>query len=224
MKVLIFDTETTGLPKTHESAINARDNWPHIVSISWVLLDASTNTILSKKSFIVKPDNWTIPEDSIKIHKITNKHANEFGVPLLTAIQGFLDENCHTIVAHNANFDYNVLMNAVKWDLNMNTDILEKTVLCTMKLSKGICKLPFENGRGLKSPKLTELYEFVFHRKPITEDLHNSLYDAIILTEIVQSCDLLRKAMGLPIRPDKYVTNGVRTEPSKTLVLRISNF
>lgn len=224
MKVLIFDTETTGLPKTHEPAINARDNWPHIVSISWVILDTATNKILSKKSFVVKPDKWIIPEDSIKIHKITNEDAKEYGVPLSTAIDAFFQEDCHTIVAHNANFDYNVLMNAIKWDLGIDPIVVEKTVLCTMKLSKGLCKLPFENGRGYKSPKLSELYEFVFHRKPITTNLHDSLYDAVILTEIVKECDPLRKAMGLPIRPVKPVTNGVRAEPGKTLVLRLSNF
>lgn len=221
MKVLIFDTETTGLPKTHEPAINARDNWPHIVSISWVILDTATNKILSRKSFVVKPNNWTIPEESIKIHKITNKNATEFGHPLSTVIDAFFQEDCHTIVAHNANFDYNVLVNAIKWDLGIDPIVVEKTVLCTMKLSKGLCKIPFENGRGYKSPKLSELYEFVFNRKPISGCLHDSLYDTIILTEIVQHCDPLRKAMGLPIRPNKHVTNGVHTDSSKTLILRL---
>ena len=75
MKLLIFDTETTGLPKSRQPAYLGANNWPHVVSISWIIMDTNTNEILSKESHIVKPLSWTIPDESISIHGITNGHA-----------------------------------------------------------------------------------------------------------------------------------------------------
>jgi DNA polymerase III epsilon subunit-like protein len=78
---LIFDTETTGLPKARLPSSRGPNNWPHIVSISWVILDAHTNKVVDIRSFVIKPRNWTIPEDSIKIHGITQEKAEkEFGI------------------------------------------------------------------------------------------------------------------------------------------------
>ena len=49
-----------------------------------------------------------------------------------------------------------------------------------MELTKNILKLP--GNYGYKNPKLSELYEFIFKKKPT--DLHNSLKDTEILVEI----------------------------------------
>ena len=67
MKIVIFDTETTGLPKSLEPADKSPNNWPHLVSISWVVIENTFPYAISKqRSYIIKPQNWTIPEDSIK--------------------------------------------------------------------------------------------------------------------------------------------------------------
>ena len=53
MKLCIFDTETTGLPKDrNKQAIKEPNNWPHIVSISWVILDVDTNSLSVNADFI----------------------------------------------------------------------------------------------------------------------------------------------------------------------------
>lgn len=215
MKVLLFDTETTGLPKTRNSAIKGPDNWPHIVSISWIILDADTNTILKKASYIVRPNGWTIPQDSIAIHRITNENAQLNGVPLSDAMYAFLNEEPDILVAHNADFDYNVLVNAIKWDLRMDPVVLDKPVFCTMKLSKNICRIP--SRYGFKAPKLSELYEFVMKKPPTAGSLHGSLYDAEILTEIVQSCNELRTPIGLPVINVSQPSNGYQKVPGNTL-------
>ena len=70
MKYIFFDTETTGLPVDKaKSAIEYRNNWPDIVSISWIV--AVDGVFIKKETYIVKPEHWTIPDDSIKIHGIT---------------------------------------------------------------------------------------------------------------------------------------------------------
>ena len=45
MKVLCFDTETTGLWKNPKAQITDDKNWPHIVQLAWILLDMETTGI-----------------------------------------------------------------------------------------------------------------------------------------------------------------------------------
>ena len=65
-----------------------------------------------------------------------------------------------------------------------------------MELSRNICNLKSLFGKP-KAPKLSELYEYVFKKKPSSVDLHNSIYDVRILTEIIQHCQELRLKMNL---------------------------
>lgn len=199
MKVLIFDTETTGLPKSRKSALLEPNIWPHIVSIAWTILDVDTNKIITKKSFLVRPGDWNVPLESTKIHGITHEKAERDGVPLADVMEEFLEERYDTIIAHNLEFDWNVLMNALRWDLGRDTP-LTVPGKCTMKLGADLCKLPSKFGSMYKPPKLRELYQFAFQRSPVEASLHSALYDTLILTEIVQYCDPLRERIGLPVK------------------------
>jgi DNA polymerase III epsilon subunit-like protein len=201
MKVLIFDTETTGLPVDWKiPAQRQPHNWPHVVSIAWMVLDSETNKIESQKSYIIKPIGWTIPEDSTAIHGIRHSFAESYGAPLGEVIREFFETECDMYVAHNMNFDENVIMNAVYWDLNGDVYRFQSPTKCSMKLSTTMCRIPFKSGGGIKPPKLSELYEHVFRRKPVLSRLHGSFYDAKILTEIIQKYQPMREALGLSVR------------------------
>jgi DNA polymerase III epsilon subunit-like protein len=217
MKVLIFDTETTGLPKTREQAYQKPDNWPHLVSISWVILDSDTNIILTQKSYIVKP-LWRIPDDSIAIHKITNEIAHNKGVPLHDVIEDFLSETYDKLVSHNINFDMNVLENAIVWDLGRGGRFIPKSVDCTMIIAQKYCRLPGKKSNIHKFPKLKEMYEFIFKKQPCEDQLHGSLYDTLILTECIQKCDWLRNELGF-LKQTIHRRNGV---PNSTLSINFS--
>ena len=201
MKVLIFDTETTGLPKNSKTnAIQQKDNWPHVVSISWLVLNSTTNEIVTQKSYVVKPNGWSIPAESSAIHGITEEFANKTGVPLSVALQDFMDTPCDIIVAHNLEFDENVFVNAMTWDLGIQSFYgFTKPKYCTMVLSADMCRLPSNYGRGYKSPRLSELYEHVFRVKPILAQLHGSMYDAKILSDILVASPVLRSKIGLSV-------------------------
>jgi DNA polymerase III epsilon subunit-like protein len=216
MKVLVFDTETTGLPNEWKiSAERQPNNWPHIVSIAWMVLDTDTNKIITQKSYIIKPINWTIPQEATAIHGIRHSFADSYGAGLDDVIREFFETPCDMYVAHNMNFDENVVMNAVYWDLKGELYRFHKPTMCSMKISAPMCRLRFNSGGGLKPPKLSELYEHVFRRKPSASRLHGAFYDAKILTEIIQNYEPMREALGLSVRSsssdnaNQNIKNGV---------------
>lgn len=223
MKILIFDTETTGLPKTRKLSKEGPNNWPHIVSISWIVLDSNTNHIEKEMSYIVQPRNWLISEESIKIHGITSEIAEKDGVPLAKALGEFLAEKYDMIVAHNMEFDYNVLDNAIRWDLGLVFSEIKKPKICTMELGRNICNLKNLFGRS-KVPKLKELYEYTFGSPPDETQLHNSLYDTKILAKIIQSCVPLRVKMNLAqSNISNTIHNARQKDGSKVLSIRLGD-
>lgn len=198
MKLLIFDTETTGLPVNRVRAQLRPMNWPHIVSISWIVLDSKTNSTITKKSYIIKPIDWIIPIESTNIHGIQHAFASNYGVPLRDVMNEFISTEYDMVVAHNLEFDENVVVNALYWDLGCKDFIgFTKPKACTMLKTTKICKLPSNYGSGYKPPKLSELYEYVFKRKPILSRLHGSYYDTKILCDVIKSCKELRELLGL---------------------------
>ena len=165
MKVLVVDTETTGLPKNFNiKAIDKPDNWPHLVSLSWAVLDSETMKIVESYSSYVRPEGWEIPAEASAIHGITTEMAMANGESLRAVIDMFMTAPCDVIVSHNANFDKNVIINAIVYDLKLPFDseetIIREQFLCSMLASIGICKI--ETRRGYKWPKLSELYYHVF--------------------------------------------------------------
>ena len=74
MKILVFDTETNGLPKSKFESIFNTDNFPFIMQVSYILYD------IEKLSIIKTGNNYVndveIKEESFKINKITNQMIN----------------------------------------------------------------------------------------------------------------------------------------------------
>jgi len=196
MKILVFDTETTGLPNDMSlSAVQSPNNWPHLVSISWAVLDSESNSVMKTHCYIVKPGKWTIPEEASRIHGVTQAKAMEFGIPLRDVMEAFNGEQCDVMVAHNLKFDLNVVLNAIIWDLGIPFKGFVKRKFCTMEIGTPMCKIP---GRyGYKYPKLKELYENVMGHPPKAEQLHNALFDTLYLCEIIQKSYEIRIQMGL---------------------------
>ncbi len=50
---LIFDTETTGLPKKWSAPLTDFDNWPRAIQVAWQVHDLSGKCI-SNQSYIVQ--------------------------------------------------------------------------------------------------------------------------------------------------------------------------
>ena len=85
---LIFDTETTGLPKKWKAPLTDSDNWPRCVQIAWQLHESNGDCV-SHENFIVKPDAYDIPYDSEKIHGISTALAEDDGIDLIDVLKSF---------------------------------------------------------------------------------------------------------------------------------------
>ena len=190
MRVLFFDTETTGLPKDkYLAALISKNNWPDIVSISWMVFDG--DCAVRKETHIIKPEGWIIPEEVSKIHGITHTMAESIGVSLSGVLDLFIYdmERCSMIVAHNIEFDRNVMLNAYKWRLNKNTIFWKyDKEFCTAQNSKADLKLPSRqrvvNPKDpYKLPRLDELYEATFN-EPAPQKAHSSERDVDVLQKI----------------------------------------
>ena len=83
---LIFDTETTGLPKNYKAPVTDSDNWPRMVQLAWQLHDNS-GKLLQAKNYIVKPDGYDIPIGVSKIHGITTERAERDGHDLKLVLE-----------------------------------------------------------------------------------------------------------------------------------------
>lgn len=199
MKVLIFDTETTGLPKTKIISQETLDKWPHIVQFSFVIFDTDTNTILLEKDFIIKmTDNIQISQESINIHGITNEISREKGNNIENILYCFFYylREVDLLVGHNVSFDINMInvellrviynkkypqqhISAFKSDLHALANY--KNISCTMQETIDFCAIKVKDRYGReynKYPKLSELHEKLFGYVP--NNLHNSLIDILV--------------------------------------------
>ena len=212
MKVLVFDTETTGLPSEKNASIKDINKWPHIIQLSFVLYDTDNNKTLSCFDNIIKLDNdVNISEKSIELHKITRVISKRKEIPIKEAIENFniVLKTCDIVIAHNLSFDKKMIM-VESIRLNMNqyfTSTPGKGVkeYCTMLNTFSLCKIEKINKMGnkyFKYPTLSELHIYLFGNIPI--NVHDSMADVLIclrcyckLTQeidiLIDGCSIIKK-------------------------------
>lgn len=172
---LFFDTETNGLPKDWKAKMSNVENWPRIIQLGWQIYDSNRALVMESKELIV-PDGWEIPNLKFWIDNGYSTAQNKLmGVPIHVSLGRFIQyyEMSKYMIAHNMDFDYNVVgaeMMRIKLGAKNR---LER--LCTMKSTTDFLKLPAKNGRGYKFPKLEELYRFLF--KEEFDGAHDALAD-----------------------------------------------
>jgi DNA polymerase III epsilon subunit-like protein len=202
MLVLVFDTETTGLPKCKIMNQETLHLWPHIVQFSYIVYDTDLNAIVKTSDNIVKmPDGISIPEEASKIHGITNEMSLSKGISIQHVICEFFIDlmNVNLLVGHNVTFDLNILkiellrviytsdtQNMSKKDLKDFKKYFHfitnfKNIYCTLQESIEFCDIKTLDKYGksyLKYPKLTELHQKLFSSVP--NNLHNSFNDVLV--------------------------------------------
>lgn len=173
---LIFDTETTGVPKDWNAPVTDSDNWPRMVQLAWQLHDV-TGKLLSRNNLIVYPDGYDIPFNVVKIHGISTERAKRDGQPLDEVLDAFARDfsQAKYLVGHNVSFDVNIVAGELHRAGRNHEVMLQSDLLDTKDLSTEFCQLPGGKGGKYKWPTLTELHEKLFG-KPF-EAAHDAAYD-----------------------------------------------
>ncbi len=211
---LIFDTETTGLPKNYNAPLSDSANWPRLVQLAWQVHDLEGN-LVEVKNFIIKPENFTIPYDVVKVHGITTERALQQGVDLNWLLLEFEKSisKCHALVGHNISFDLNIL-GAEYYRKQIANPLIEKRTIDTKELSTDFCAIPGGKGGKYKWPRLEELHFKLFNTG--FDAAHNAAADV----EATTRCFLELMRIGiidwsiLKISPetyDRFLTNNPKT-------------
>jgi len=196
MKILVFDTETTGLPPRNAWFNEHRlPEWPYIIQLSFTLYDTDECEITYKYNQVIRlSSDIEISERSIEVHGITREMSNK-GKEIIDGLKQFkvclaaADE----VIAHNLSFDINMIkaeclrnnFNIKLLDVNERMllgDDLDKEYYCTMRETKNYCNIRAIGADGepyIKFPSLKELYTKIFNRDPIV-NLHDAYIDSLI--------------------------------------------
>ena len=116
--ILIFDTETTGLPvlATNKRFINPKKfefyNSCRVIEIGYAIygkIDGNWK-IIKERDIFIKPDNFVI--ENSHIHGITTEMVVADGIPINDALTEFCNDvkKVKKILAYNTNFDINVIL------------------------------------------------------------------------------------------------------------------
>ena len=199
MRILVFDTETTGLPQTKIINPDTLNLWPTIVQFSYIIFDSNLNDIVESKDYIIKvPESISISEESVKIHGISKEISSKKGILITEVLNEFFYylRDVDYIVGHNISFDINMIkvellriiynksikpieIKHYKYDLHYISNY--KNIYCTLQESIDFCNIKAIDKYGkeyIKYPKLIELHEKLFNSSP--NNLHNSFNDILV--------------------------------------------
>lgn len=186
MRILIFDTETTGLPNKNETDINKQ---PRIVQFAWLIWHIDSNWVWNQEkkiNYLINP--WIdIPAQTSEIHWIRNIDVKDKPKFIDLAEEIITDINTvDYIVAHNLKFDEQMIKIEVqrlqmKW---VSIDYMPRWKICTMVTTTPICKLPKKTWFWYKPPKLMEAF-FFFYKKYF-KWAHDAMVDVKVCGLVLQ--------------------------------------
>lgn len=151
MRYLFFDTETAGFKGP-------------ILQLAWILTDENGEVLEQRNTLINHTIEYEINEKAFEVHGISKEICEADGVDPFGEVLHLLAQmgRADKIIAHNLAFDWDmVAKDRTRYSITDPMPAHEK-VICTMKSTTDICKIPHTNGRGYKWPKLQELHNHLF--------------------------------------------------------------
>ena len=198
MNVLVFDTETTGLPDwkrpTHA------EGQPRICSIS-ILMCNESGEIGADYTQLIKPDGWECTIESTALNKLTTEQCMDEGVPIIEALDAWDNavQMADVVVGYNVEFDLKMMRGELRQDGRPDQKG-EHTTSCAMQAARKHCD------RG--AIKLVEAYSHIFHE--VMPGAHTANGDA----EATRRIWFHLKALGaVVIKPPK---NPPETQTNET--------
>ncbi len=160
---LIYDTETTGLPKNDKAPLTDFENWPRLVQLAWQIHDENGD-VIEVKNYIIKPEGFIIPRGAEKIHGISTERAQKEGQDLSEVLKIFNNsvKSAKVVIGHNIEFDNTVVkVECLRKNISYNID--DKIIIDTKEISTDYCAIPGGRGGRYKWPRLSELYKKLFN-------------------------------------------------------------
>jgi DNA polymerase III epsilon subunit-like protein len=193
-QLLIFDTETSDLPRNWNRPASDVDSWPRLVQIAWVVCDLKLRA-KHRYATLVRPDGWVIAPGAARVHGISTERALRDGVPVAGVLAAFDADlwASSMVIAHNLEFDEAVMTaEFIRSGIPHHFD--DAQGLCTMRGTTGLCKLEPKIRGEYKWPKLSELHETCTGRP------HAGAHDAAADVEAVLRClEILKRKRILQI-------------------------
>ena len=220
---LIFDTETTGLPKRWDAPITDIGNWPRCVQIAWQLHD-EMGKLIEHQDYLIQPEGYNIPYDAERIHGISTELAQANGTSLADVLDNFniAIDKATFIVGQNLGFDINI-MGCEFHRLGIESQMANKPVLdtCT-EITASLIQLPGGRGGKFKLPTLTELHSYLFN-KPFSE-AHNATADVEATTrcflELIRREIFTKEELDVP---QDYFTDFQNKNPKEIQLIGLTH-
>jgi len=211
MKILLFDTETNGLPKNRYAPYSCSDAFPAVLQLSWAMytLDQTILTKVDSRDIKLRLDPGILWDTGAAlIHGITEETARHKGDD---PVKVFLDfrkilHSVDYIVCHNLAFDKPVVRAAAyaisakmpEPDAGLLRNLWPRAKeLCTMETTRNLVRIPSapEATHKFKIPKLNELYTWLYGHVYDLSGTGQTLHSAKSDTHCLARCltGLLRK-------------------------------
>ena len=191
-RVVVFDTETTGLSGL-------------ICQLAYNVYNLGNGDVLARRNVLFRlPPGARVSPGAYRVHKISDDQLRAHGVPAIPELRAFgelcedvLRRGAGRVVAHNAAFDCRALKYTWECHRGDSGDGVRRlptvdTTTCTMKASTGKVKV-FNRAGKFKWPKNSELYAALFNVAPEddatltaggashgTGSLHDAAYDIAV--------------------------------------------
>lgn len=181
MRVLFFDTETTGLPLWKEPSDHP--DQPHVVDLSCELWN--DETLAEEFDCLINP-GVPIPPELTEIHGISDEMVQADGIAPVDAWDRFkaLVGKADLLCGHNVSFDIRMMRILSARHLGLKWEPMQPT-FCTMRKSTNICQIPSRNQRyeqDWKWPNLSEAIRFFFDEEH--SDAHRAKPDVVAARRI----------------------------------------
>jgi len=152
MRILVFDTETSGLDP----------QWNVILQLSYQIVDSDSWATLKKVNhYFPWPDNKArVTQEAVNVNGLTEEVlASKQLSNRKTAFEEFVadKDSCDMLVAHNLEFDKKFIIASCREEGVKFANSGWSKSYDTMKRTTSYCQIPKGWGSGYKWPKLTEL-------------------------------------------------------------------
>lgn len=182
MKVLVIDTETTGLFDFKRPADDVGQ--PRMASVAMLYFDnVADGEPVSTFERYIRPDGWTMSAEAGAVNGLTDDFLHERGVAVAEALDAYeqaLDLG-YIVVAYNAQYDLKVLRAELR--RAGRNDRFDRTPnICVMRPLTDICRIP---GRyGYKWPNLAQACA---HFGIVNAKAHDAVGDAWAAARVMQA-------------------------------------